>query len=478
MDSNHQPAKRTKFSNMDEEILNEIYPAKVHAKKVVEYLRRRHGQDSDNINGVIYLEGQKTKMIEDSDQEQHFRQRRYFYYLSGCAVPDCYLVHEIENRKTTLFIPPIDPEDVIWSGLPLSPDEALKRYDVDEVRPTTDINSFLVSLSSSSREKVWTIEKQVSDQVTFLNFDAKDFTQLKEAINECRVTKNSYEVALVRKANQISGLAHDAVLRSVAHASNERELEAIFIEKCIANGCRDQAYHSIVASGENAATLHYQKNNEPLHGRLNLLLDAGGEYHCYAADITRTFPINGTFTKESREIYDIVYRMQEECIKMVTEEVQWERVHEHAHKVAIEGLLKLGILSGDPGEIFDARTSVAFFPHGLGHYLGMDTHDTGGQPNYQDVDSMFKYLRVRGTLPAGSIVTVEPGIYFCRFIIEPYLQDPRHARYINQEVLDRYWTVGGVRIEDNVLVTENGYENLTTAVKDADEMERIIQESR
>lgn len=286
----------------------------------------------------------------------------------------------------------------------------MKLYDVDDVHYSTEVNASLASLAKVGRKTVWAIPNQISEHITFLEFDDKDFSTLKEAIEECRVVKDDYEIALVRKANEVSTLAHTAVLKAVSQAKNERELEAVFIQQCIAHGCRNQAYHSIVASGGNAATLHYQKNNEDLAQRWNLLLDAGGEYHCYAADVTRTFPINGKFNEKSRSIYDIVERMQNECIEMLKEGVLWDDVHAHAHKVAIDGLLKVGILSGSPENIFEARTSVAFFPHGLGHYLGMDVHDTGGHPNYTDEDTMFRYLRVRGRLPAGSIITVEPGV--------------------------------------------------------------------
>ena len=154
--------------------------------------------------------------------------------------------------------------------------------------------------------------------------------------------------------------------------------------------------------------------------------------------------------------------------------VLWDDVHARAHEIAIEGLLNIGILKGNKVDIFNARTSVAFFPHGLGHYLGLDTHDTGGHANYDDADSMYRYLRVRGHLPAGSVITVEPGIYFCRFIIEPYLKDPKQSQYIDEGVLFDYWQVGGVRIEDNVLVMEEGWENLTTAVKERTEVENVM----
>lgn len=271
-----------------------------------------------------------------------------------------------------------------------------------EVNPTLS--------ASKTKDSVFAIAGQVSDEVTFLPFEKTDLALVKNAIEECRVLKDDYEVALTRKANMISTIAHTEVLKRVKKATNERELYAAFVEKCIANGAGEQAYHSIVASGTAGATLHYVKNNQPLAGKLNILLDAGGEYNCYASDITRCFPINGKFTKESREIYDIVLKMQEVSISMLKAGVHWDDVHLAAHKVAIEGLLELGILQGDKEDILKTRTSVAFFPHGLGHFLGMDTHDTGGHPNYEDKDAMFRYLRVRFPLPARSIITVEPGV--------------------------------------------------------------------
>lgn len=215
----------------------------------------------------------------------------------------------------------------------------------------------------------------------------------------------------MRKANAISSAAHEAVMqRTTPTATNEAELHAAFVAHCTARGARTLAYDLIAASGTAAATLHYVRNDQPLAGKLNLLLDAGCELDCYASDITRTFPLSGRFSPESRAVYEIVLRMQLECIAMLREGVRWDDVHEHAHRVAIDGLLALGILQGDKDEIFTSRASVAFLPHGLGHYLGMDTHDTGGDPNYADTDPMFRYLRKRGTLPAGAVITVEPGV--------------------------------------------------------------------
>lgn len=223
--------------------------------------------------------------------------------MTGCLLPDSYLTYDIASDKSTLFIPPIDPESVIWSGLPVSKPEALSLYDIDSVETTDEVAPALAHAKGKST--VWAIANQVSDHISFLEFADKDFTLLKEAIEECRVVKDAYEIALTKKANEISTIAHTAVLRAVKKASNERELEGLFIEKCIANGAREQAYHSIVASGEAAATLHYVKNYEPLRDKLNLLLDAGGEYNCYASDIVRALgflpPLPSLLTCPRRE---------------------------------------------------------------------------------------------------------------------------------------------------------------------------------
>ncbi|KAJ9403920.1 hypothetical protein DTO045G8_8328 [Paecilomyces variotii] len=463
-----------------ETILAGKYPAKAHARKVAEYLRR-NGYTND---GVIYLEAQKTRMIEDNDEPVPFRQRRPFFYLSGCELPDSYLAYNIKTDELTLFIPGIDPDSVIWSGLPLSPEEALRIYDADVVSTTDKVNSTLASIASSSGDKatIFAIPEQVSEDISFKPFAETNFSILKKAIEDSRVVKDEYEIALLRKANDISAKAHIAAIKAAGSAKNEREIEGAFIATCIANGCREQSYHPIVASGTSSATLHYQKNDEnlidPVTGAKKslLLLDAGGEYRTYCADITRTFPLSGKFTPEARQIYDIVLDMQNKSFEQLKEGVQWEDVHSVAHRTAIKGLLKLGILRGSEEELFEKRVSVAFFPHGLGHYLGMDTHDTGGNANYNDTDTMFRYLRVRGRLPAGSVITVEPGVYFCRFIIEPFLKDAELSKYIDADVLDRYWAVGGVRIEDNVVITRDGYENLTTAPKAATEMESLAAE--
>jgi Xaa-Pro dipeptidase len=307
--SQAKPQPQLKMADY-EAILKGKYPAKAHAKKVVEWMKKK----DPKVNGVLYLEGQKTSMIEDNDSEAHFRypsisnpatpanafrQRRYFYYLTGCPLPDCYFTYDLSTEISTLFIPPIEPDSVIWSGLPVSTSEALDLYDIDHVFTSDKLPPFLAQNKYTS-STVHAITSQVSPHISFVQFGATSFEYLKEAIEECRVIKDDFEIALTKKANSISTIAHTAVLKAAKKATNERELEGLFLEKCISNGAKEQAYHSIVASGTSAATLHYVKNYEPLAGKLNILLDAGAEYDCYASDVVSPRPFPSLFAILSR----------------------------------------------------------------------------------------------------------------------------------------------------------------------------------
>jgi Xaa-Pro dipeptidase len=214
------------------------------------------------------------------------RQRRYFYYLTGCNLADCAFAYDIQSSKSILFIPPIDPDDVIWSGLPVSIDDALSRYDVDEVKFTTEVNATLAGLAKQTpKSAVFAIANQVSDHVTFLEFGNTDLDTVKTAIEVSRVVKDEYEVAMIHKANYISSLAHKAVIERSKTAATEQELYATFLERCVSHAAPEMAYHPILAAGKAAATLHYVDNNAPLSGKLNLLIDAGCEWDNYASDI-------------------------------------------------------------------------------------------------------------------------------------------------------------------------------------------------
>lgn len=282
-------------------------------------------------------------------------------------------MYDAKADELTLFIPPIDPDSVIWMGLPMSLSEALKLYDVDRVLLTTDVNSALASTASSHGGKAiaFAIGEQVSEGTKFDGFGAINTSVLKAAIENTRVVKDGYEIAMLRKANDVSAQGHMAALRAAKTATNEREIEAAYIATSIANGCHEQAYHPVVASGESGGTLHYVRKDQDLsipgtgERKENILIDAGSEYKTYCADITRVIPLNGKFSKETRQIYEIVLQMQLECIAMLKAGVLWEDVHTQAHRVAIKGLLAAGILRGSEDELLEKRISAAFFPHGM-----------------------------------------------------------------------------------------------------------------
>lgn len=206
-----------------------------------------------------------------------------------------------------------------------------------------------------------------------------DSAQLQIAMDAARMIKDSHEIKLIRKANEVTAKAHREVLSNILKFKNEAQVEAIFLDACVAEDAKHQAYEVIAASGENSSTLHYIKNDEPLEGRQLMCLDAGCEWECYASDVTRTFPISGTWpSKEAKEIYDLVQNMQTACISRLAPGVRFLDLHVLAHQIAIQGLMGLGILhNGDPEEVYRAGTSRAFFPHGLGHHLGLEVHDVG-----------------------------------------------------------------------------------------------------
>jgi Xaa-Pro dipeptidase len=213
-------------------------------------------------------------------------QRRYFYYLTGCNIPDSYYIYDIQSNKSTLFIPAIDPDDVIWSGLPLTAEDAQAQYDVDEVKYADQVSSVLASLSAANPSGTfYGIENQISDHISLSSFAKQDLNILKKSIATARVIKDEYEVAQLRKANQISGWGHKNVMQKAKSAKSELELEAAFLETCVANGAKEMSYHPILAAGKAAATLHYMDNNAPLESKLNLLIDAGAEWNNYCADI-------------------------------------------------------------------------------------------------------------------------------------------------------------------------------------------------
>ncbi|KAK4190037.1 putative Xaa-Pro aminopeptidase [Podospora australis] len=494
------------------------YPAKDHAKKVAQKLGVKQG--------LIFMPGAEEKLYEDSDQGPHFRQRRHFYYMSGADFPGACVTYDIARDHLVLWVPYSDPRTILWYGKTPTVDECKAITDVDDVRYIKGLPRFLFATLSPGS----VLYALHGDQVPALDNTKGvvniDIHSLLPAVNAARVIKSDYEVAMIRRANAVSSAAHKAVMGRLRKLCNEREIDAIFHGFCLAQGAKYQAYPIIAASGKAASTLHYDNNDAPLAGQQLVLLDAGAEWNCYASDVTRTFPLSGKFSPEAKSIYSIVERMQKECIEKIKPGVYFYQLHIHAARVAVEELVKLNILhNGTVQEICERGTAAAFFPHGLGHHVGLEVHDvTGGEPLLvtssapsmatspplrlskqrnswgkstckreivlPDVLAMMfragaeqesgrgsqqqQCMGTKRRLEKNMVVTVEPGVYFCKEYIQAYFLDfPQHAKYINKKELDKYWDVGGVRIEDDILVTADGYENLTTAPK-GEEMLKII----
>ncbi len=312
-------------------------------------------------------------------------------------------------------------------------------------------------------------------------------------MNSARVIKDADEIKLIEHANSVSAHAHRAVLHAIRHLKNEAQIEATFTDACISKGAKHQAYSVIAASGENNSTLHYVKNDEPLKDRQLVCLDAGCEWDCYASDVTRTFPISGSWpSPEAKHIHDLVELMQNSCIERLRPGVRFHSLYILAHQIAIEGLLRLGILhGGTPEDIYKSGASGAFFPHGLGHHVGLEVHDVSPLPiqsTGMETEPFSLYQTMRNMAPCtvdspvleeGMVITVEPGIYFSRYGFEHiYMPSPKISRFINKDVLRRYMPVGGVRIEDDILITADGYRNLTTAPKGKEMLDIIRDDVR
>ncbi|KAJ0327800.1 hypothetical protein COL5a_005774 [Colletotrichum fioriniae] len=336
-----------------------------------------------------------------------------FYYLSGANFADCAVTYELASDRLILWIPYVEPRQVLWFGSTPGISECLKQFDVDDVRYTTQLNKFLYRHLTPGSTLYVLHADQVppllhgdllqtaaevrgvgpslppgADRVPPLSPGDPpqpaaevrvDPPSLQPAADQARVVKTEYEVAMIRKAAAVSAAAHRKVAERLLKLGNESEIEAIFQAWCTTEGAREQSYAIIAGSGKNASTLHYDANDEPLEGREVVVFDAGCEWHCYASDITRTLPISGRFSTESRAVYDVVARMQDECIARIRPGTLFFDLHVHASRVAQEGLLKLGVLRGDPAEVWDAGTVAAFFPHGLGHHVGLEVHDVSGR---------------------------------------------------------------------------------------------------
>lgn len=470
------------------------YPAKLHNRNIWNNLQKKislstQTEADENTDGIFWLVGgNEIEPNKYCDTTKPFRQERYFYYMSGCNLPNSYILYHPRQDKLILFIDNVDPDDIMWSGLPISISEAKLKYDVDDVKYVSELFSYIEEYIADNGMKnveiyttdmdSWTKFAKKPENDKILNKFKPNDENFFWCMDEARLIKDKYEIETIKHACRISDNSHMMVMSNMKNQLNEFHLEAEFQYHSMRNGSHSLGYESICCSNESCGILHYINNDKPLSDKESILVDMGSEWENYTSDVTRCFPVNGKFTKEHLTIYNIVKEMQSETMKLMKPGASWESLHLLSHKILINEFIKIGIIKSDKytvDEILDSRISCAFYPHGLGHLMGLDVHDVGGSPNYNDPDPMFKYLRLRRLLMENMVVTNEPGCYFNNFLIDKFIKNDEYKiGMINWDILKKYMYIGGVRIEDDILITSNGYENMTHITSDPTKVEAIV----
>jgi len=422
--------------------------------------RRINLKDSLPMNSVLLIPGADVQ-FRNADSAFPFRQESSFYYFSGFCEPSSLIaiVNNKDGIQSIIFVPPKDKLKEIWDGYRAGPIGAVNEFLFDKAFDNTQIDTMLPDILHGSEQVLYPIGKKhgfdqkVIDWTTAAaskdrhskSLNIIDATSL---IGNSRLIKDEHEISLIKKACDISAEAHIAAMKSVKDGDSEQYIESMYIHEFSKRGGRFPAYIPIVAGGENACVLHYVENNQILKGSDLLLVDAGCEYEMYAADITRTFPVSGKFSEEQLKIYEVVLDAMNAAIESVKEGNSIMEPQEISEKVITEGLVKIGLLDGDPEELHKAGAYKDFYMHKIGHWLGLDVHDAG---DYMEGDEFMKFK-------PGMITTIEPGIYI--------------SSSMN---VDDKWKGIGVRIEDDILVTKDGNENLTKKVpSDPHEIESLM----
>ncbi|KTC97247.1 proline aminopeptidase P II [Legionella geestiana] len=430
-----------------------------------EYHTRRKTLAARIPAGAIALIPAAGECIRNADTHYRFRQDSDFFYLTGFDEPDALLVITAgASTQSLLFSRARNPSEEKWTGPRLGQEGAVSELGMDEAWPMEQLQAQLPELLAGRTavcfpfgRSPW-LEKAIHSAMQSVKMrirrgtGAPDILQdLDPVLGEMRLFKSEAECALMMRAADISVRAHQRAMAACRHLDNECQLEAELVYTFLREGCRANAYDPIVGNGANACVLHYTANNAPLVPGNLVLIDAGGEYAGYAADITRTWPVNGRFTPEQRAVYDLVLAAQKAGVEAVRPGAPWDSIQRIIVDILTRGLCELGILRGNPDALIRDEAYRPYYMHNSGHWLGLDVHDCG---RYR-VDGAWRPLE------PGMVLTVEPGLYLSADI--PGLDA-------------RWWNIG-VRIEDDILVTENGHKNLTAALAvDADSLEALIRD--
>lgn len=428
----------------------------------------------DNQNGVVYIQGADTMYRYGTDYEFPFRQESNFWYLTAANEAGCSLILDLKKEEYHLFVPKRDAQFAVWHGYVKNKEQYQEEYKPDHLHYSNEILSILKKLHS---ETVYCLTEEQAEFVEDLNrgFNV-DTETLTDALTYCRVIKTEWEIEQMKNACRINDEAYITCIKAIKPGMMEYQMKAIFNEVQLKHGLLQDAYNGIFASGVNASILHYVENDSKIADGDLFLMDAGFECNGYASDYTRTFPANGTFSKIQADIYQCVLNAHNEVIESIRPGVKMEDLHLMAARTMMGGLKHLGIIKGEIDDIMEKNIFALFFPHGLGHFLGLDTHDVGGYPKgVERIDRPgIKFLRTRRELQPGMVITIEPGIYFVPAVLEPAMEDPEKAEFLDIEKVKSLLNFGGIRIEDDILVTESGYENLTNVPKEIAEIEALI----
>jgi Xaa-Pro aminopeptidase len=412
------------------------------------YVRRRAALLERLDRAVLFLPG-APETVYSNDVHYPYRPDSYVRYLTGLEEPACLMLARTgsEFDGFTLFVRPRDPLAETWTGERTGVEGARAVYGADHAFPLGERHEKLEkslaraerfyfghSRDVSDNERVYEIVHRVNNGRPRAGGSAIITSEAGAVLDEMRMRKDSDEIALLQRACAVTAAAHRRVMETLRPGMHEYEIQALVEYEFRVRGCAGPAYGTIAAGGASATILHYVRNNRRLEDGELLLLDAGGEYGGYSADVTRTMPIGRTFSPAHRAIYDIVLAAQSKAIETISPAVTHEYVHKTAVRELASGLIDLRLLSGSIDEVVESEAYKRFFMHGTGHWLGMDVHDVG---SYREADTSR-------TLQPGFVTTVEPGLY-----IQP-----------DAEVAPEYRGIG-VRIEDDVLVTETGCEVLT-----------------
>jgi Xaa-Pro aminopeptidase len=410
--------------------------------------------------------------VRSHDTNYRYRQNSDFFYLTGFEEPEAIaVITPSRDKKFTLFVRPRDLEQEIWTGYRAGVEGAVADYSADEAFTIGEFDEKLPDIINGPAVLYYAfghttpeMDQKIIHQLTLMRETnrrplepPRTIVDPSSILHEMRVLKSPEEIEIMQRAADIAAEAHVEAMKAVRPGMMEYEVEAMLEAYFRKHGASGSSYTSIVGGGGNATVLHYIDNKDQLQDGELLLVDAGAEYKGYASDITRTFPINGKFTDAQRDIYDLVLKCQKSCVDMVRPGVRLEDLKTHSVEVLTEGMVELGLLKGDPKKLIEEKKYMQFYMHNLGHYLGIDVHDAG------------RYYHKGESRPAeaGMVMTIEPGLY-----ISP--DTSRIPEGFNQEVPAEYLGIG-VRIEDDVCVTENGARVLTHKVpKEREEIEALM----